>query len=92
MACSFPRLIASNNHSPQLARQFSSKAEYMDEIHLLPGSEHSMAIQLKFLAECCYQFRFFLCEDFFFHILYSRCQRQYAWVRLPERIQNYSYL
>ena len=43
MACSFPRLSASNNHSPQNARQFSSIAEYMDEIHLLSGSENIVA-------------------------------------------------
>ena len=43
IAGTFRRISASNNHSPRQARQISFKAEYIDEIHHLSGSENIVA-------------------------------------------------
>ena len=43
IACTFRRIIASNNHSPRHARQISFIAENIDEIQHLSGSENIFA-------------------------------------------------
>ena len=43
IACTFPQISPSDNHSPRQARPLSFIAEYIDEIRYLSGSENIVA-------------------------------------------------